>query len=147
MRKLWIVTLLVLLVLPSCGPPPARLKLPPDTDDDKLGERLAEKPNVVKVDLYGTLITDEGVAHLTKYSTITRIDLWNTMISDEALPHLATMTQLEYLDLSYTGVSDEGLSYLKGLTNLTMLNLGKTDVSDEGRAEIQAALPDCEIVH
>jgi len=45
-----------------------------------------------------------------------------------------------------SGLSDAGFKHLAGLTNLTELDLRRTKASAAGVAELQKALPNCQIV-
>ena len=56
------------------------------------------------------------------------------------------MTQLGVLHLGDTQVSDAGLAGLGGLTELRVLSLCNTQITDAGIAEVQKALPNCEII-
>jgi len=49
------------------------------------------------------------------------------------------------LDLTDTGVTDNGLEDLKGLAQLQLLRLDGTKVTDAGVANLQQALPHCDI--
>ena len=50
------------------------------------------------------------------------------------------------LNLNLTQITDAGLVHLKGLTGLQTLGLRGTQVTDQGVADLQKALPNCEIV-
>ncbi|MEK6239056.1 MAG: hypothetical protein N2C14_30440 [Planctomycetales bacterium] len=52
---------------------------------------------------------------------------------------------LKELDLDETGITDAGLTHLKGLKNLRKLGIRRTQVTSEGVADLQKALPTCEI--
>ena len=67
-------------------------------------------------------------------------------ISDAGLVHLKGMTNLQNLQLLETRITDAGLVHLKGLTGLQTLGLRGTQVTDQGVADLQKALPNCEIV-
>jgi hypothetical protein len=71
--------------------------------------------------------------------------LHNTQVTDAGLAYLQGLTQLQELGLWSTQVSDAGLVHLWGLTKLNSLYLGDTAVSDAGVAELQKALPNCNI--
>ncbi len=64
---------------------------------------------------------------------------------DNEMVHLRSLTQLKKLNLDNTPVTDAGLKHLKGLKNLKKLRLG-IYVSIEGVEQIQAALPQCEVI-
>jgi hypothetical protein len=61
------------------------------------------------------------------------------------LKELAANKELETLFLPGTGVTDTGLKHLATLKNLKLLNLYYTKVTDAGVAELQKALPQCDI--
>lgn len=56
-------------------------------------------------------------------------------------------SSIEILDLSGTQISDDGLICIKKLKQLQLLKLETTKVSDAGVAELQKALPNCDIRH
>jgi len=45
-----------------------------------------------------------------------------------------------------TQITDAGLVHLKDLTNLEYLDLRETPITDSGVAELQKAVPNCEII-
>jgi len=92
-----------------------------------------------------TQITDTGVAYLARLRGLTKLSLNITRISDEGLVYLADLTTLEELKVSSTYVSDAGLTHLRALANLKALTVGNY-VTDAGVAELQKALPNCEII-
>jgi len=67
-------------------------------------------------------------------------------VTDAGLEHLKESSQLRTLMLNQTRVTDAGLTHLRGLTQLQYLNLSGTHVTAAGVAQLQKALPNCEIV-
>ena len=66
--------------------------------------------------------------------------------TDADLEQLRDMPELETLLLSgCKNITDTGLVHLKDLTNLEYLDLIETPITDSGVAELQKALPNCEI--
>ena len=116
---------------------------------EKLGGKLVvdEGYDVVIVDLSNTKVTDAGLVHLKGLTKLGILGLNNTKITDAGLVHLKELTSLKKLFLNNTKVTDAGLVHLKGLTKLEYLNLGSTVVTDIGVAQLQQALPNCEIEH
>ena len=55
------------------------------------------------------------------------------------------LTNLRVIRLNNTQITGAGLVNLKGLNNLKDLDLSGTNVTDAGIAELQKALPNCEI--
>ena len=131
---------------------------------------LSDLDKLKVLDLYNTQVTDAGLVHLKglnlKELTIPKsaqTDLglkhylaaieprsvlylrdWGG-VTDAGLVHLKGMTNLRELDLYRTKVTGAGLVHLKGLTNLQKLTLRGTKITDAGVAELQQALPNCEI--
>jgi len=66
-------------------------------------------------------------------------------VTDAGLKHLKESSQLRELMLNQTQVTDAGLTHLSGLTGLQKLDLSSTKVTAAGCAELQKALPNCEI--
>jgi hypothetical protein len=97
----------------------------------ELDEQAAGKP-VVGVNLGGTRIKDAGVATLKGLPNLQRLNLARTDLTDESLPHLKVLGQLQLLDLTGTSVSSKGLEPLQGLTKMQTLNLSSTQVNDQG---------------
>jgi hypothetical protein len=94
-----------------------------------------------------THVSDAGLDYLKGLTQLKNLDLCGTQVTDAGLANLKGLTRLEKLGLSYTHVSDVGLDYLKGLTQLKHLSLNRTQVSDGGVAKLQQALPNCKISH
>ena len=97
------------------------------------------------LDLNETQITDAGLINLQEFTDLKWLYLNEPLVTDTGLVHLKGLTNLKTLSLSYTEVTDTGLVHLKGLTNLESLYLGRTKVTDAGVAELQEALPNCDI--
>ena len=60
--------------------------------------------------------------------------------------NLAELKQLKRLSLAGSSLSDVGIQHLAGLTNLESLDLRRTKASAAGIAELQQALPKCQVV-
>lgn len=91
-------------------------------------------------------VTDAGLKHLKESSQLRELMLNQTQVTDAGLTHLRGLHQLQHLDLSGTQVTDAGLTHFGGLTQLQYLNLSGTQITDAGIAELQKALPNCEII-
>lgn len=103
------------------------------------------KQQVTWLNLAGTAITDDGLAHVAALPNLTRLHLEKTSISDAGLAHLAGMQQLEYLNLYGTQVSDAGVDQLAGLASLQKLYLWQSKVTDAGADKLRAAIPEIDI--
>ena len=98
-------------------------------------------PNVVKVYLHNTQVTDAGLKELAGLTQLQTLYLTGTKVTDAGLKELAGLTRLQWLNLQGTKVTDEGLKELAGLKQLHMLFLDGTQVTDAGVQELQKALP------
>ena len=78
---------------------------------------------------------------------VVEVSLELTKITDAGLVHLKGLTELQSLSMGGYGskITDAGLVHLKGLTKLQVLRLAGTKITDAGVAELQQALPNCEI--
>ncbi len=90
-------------------------------------------------------VTDEGLAPLRAAGRLRNLQLKSTRIGDQGLAHLAAIKSLESLQLSNTDITDDGLPSLAALTGLQQLSLRGTLVTAAGVADLQRALPNCEI--
>jgi hypothetical protein len=66
-------------------------------------------------------------------------------LTDLLAKNLAELTQVKRLSLAGSGLSDAGIKHLASLTNLEWLGLRRTKASAAGVAELQKALPKCQI--
>jgi hypothetical protein len=92
------------------------------------------------------LVTEEGLRELTALQNLTVLELTGAGVTDALMKDLAGFTNLKELWLQITPVTNAGLKHLTGLKNLTLLNLQSTAVTPKGVAELQFALPQCEIM-
>ncbi len=70
---------------------------------------LTALPNLLGLQLDGTLINDRHLVHLRALGKLRSISLYRTPITNEGLIHLEGLNKLEELDLSETKVDDAGL--------------------------------------
>ena len=105
--------------------------------DDDLA--MFEGQAVRSLNLYGTKITDAGLAHLTGLSDLQTLNLNDTAIGDAGLESLRGLPRLRELSLFHTRITDAGLAHLKGMVSLQILTVSG-DISDAGLAHL-AGLP------
>ncbi len=59
----------------------------------------------------------------------------------------STSGEVTYITLANSFITDAGMEHLKGMTSLKSLDLSFTKkITDAGLAEIQAALPECDVI-
>lgn len=78
---------------------------------------------------------DEGLA----------INLTGTAIGNEVLAHVCELPSLKSLDLDDTRITDSGLAHLKRLSSLKKVSLARTGVTVTGVAELHRTLPNVAI--
>lgn len=93
-------------------------------------------PNLARLDLADTDLTDLGMVHLPKFTKMARLSLFYCNITNAGLRHLASMPALEVLNLDSRSIGDNGLAYLKGLKNLKSLDVFSGLITDAGCAHL-----------
>jgi hypothetical protein len=92
-------------------------------------------------------ITDDGLAHLKKMADLEQLWLTvNDQITDDGVKSLTELKKLRSLSLfGCKRVTDEGARSLQKLSGLKFVFFGGTGVTDKGVADLQKALPQCEV--
>jgi hypothetical protein len=89
-------------------------------------------PKVTGLSIYGSKITDEGLAGLKNFPLIGSLNLESSSITDQGVLHLSKIPTFSFLRLNATRITDKGVSYLKDLPNLSFLELKTTQITDDG---------------
>lgn len=89
-------------------------------------------PNLRRVPMGLTNVTDAGLVHLKKFKNLSYVGLRGDKVTDAGLVHLAELTNLTGLNLAQTSVTDAGLVHVKGLNHMQMLILYQTAISNAG---------------
>ena len=99
------------------------------------------------LNVWATAVADEDVAFLHPVTHLEVLHFDSTRLTDRGMREIAALPSLRELGLRDTAVTDAGLMWLYGLSNLEMISLEGTSVSKEGIANLQAALPRCQIIY
>jgi hypothetical protein len=112
---------------------------------EKLGAHVTQDSDgkVVTVNLFNCSHNNAGMVHLKGLTKLNYLTL--PKHATAGFEHLEGLTSLESLKLLFTQITDADLVHLKGLTKLQRLDLSYTEITDAGLAELQKALPNCEI--
>jgi len=111
----------------------ARLDLSLTRISDHGLEQLKDAPAITDLNLYSDeLITDAGLSALKGWKHLKRLSVRGTKITDTTLQHLSGVTTLESLDAGYAQITDVGLELLTPLTNLKELAIGGNKLTDAG---------------
>ncbi len=115
-------------------------------DDQLLAELEPYGQHFVAADLSGTILTDEAVTSLAKFSNLRTLNLSRTQLSGQTIGGLAELTHLESLNLYGSALTPQALDGLAKLTQLKKLFLFQTELeSPELVQQLRSALPNCEI--
>jgi Leucine-rich repeat (LRR) protein len=110
-----------------------RLDLSMTRITDRGMQQLKKAPSIVELNLrYAEQVTDEGMAVVKNWKKIKRLNLRGTKVTDNTLEHVSGLTTLESLDVGYAEVTDVGLDRLAALTNLKELTIGGNKLTDAG---------------
>ncbi|MCS6850257.1 MAG: hypothetical protein NZ700_03690 [Gemmataceae bacterium] len=108
-------------------------------------KELAGLKGLQSLDLLGTRVTDAGLKELAGLK-LKELYIPDQARTDLGLKHyLAAVEPPTRLYLSSWRLTDAGLKELAGLKGLQSLDLSETPVTDAGVAELQKALPGCQI--
>jgi internalin A len=111
--------------------------------DDEAAQKLADLHQLRDLYLFDTKISDDGLRHLSGLENLEHLSL--SRVSDRGLRHLAPLKQLRTLRIDGEGITDEAVPLLKRFPLLEDLAIGDSSISESGRAELRAAVPNCNI--
>ncbi|MCC9604692.1 protein kinase [Blastopirellula sp. JC732] len=109
---------------------------------------LSKLEFVRQLHLRGTPITDAAFASLGQMQSLRILDLGNCQeLTGSGLTHLKSLPRLHRLQLERTNLTDEAIPYLSELKTVRVLNIANTKITPEGAAKLQAAIPQCVVLH
>ena len=89
-----------------------------------------------------------GMAHIAHHTDLVKLDLWGALITADGVAHLKGLRKLEWLRLRNVPIGDAGIAHLHGCTALKYLGVQEaTQVTAAGVAAFHAAVPRCQIEH
>lgn len=92
---------------------------------------LKSAPAIEELNLYfAERITDEGTAVVKSWKHLKRVNFRGTKMTDVTLEYLGGVPTLEAIDAGYAETTDVGWEYLTSLTNLKSLTLGGNKLTD-----------------
>jgi Leucine-rich repeat (LRR) protein len=100
-------------------------------------EHLKGRRNLELLDLHEcSRVSDAGVEHLSGLTNLKELRLWGPQITNASIKHLQGLSSLRVLSLQDCSIDDAGLEHLSGLTALRDLTLFRTFVGDEGMRHV-----------
>ena len=112
--------------------------------EDAIGALVAI-PQLVKLNLYDTPISDTAAVHLAGMKKLKWLNLDKTLITDRSLQNIAGLQNLEFLHLGSTNISDAAIPELSKLAKLKTLIITRTHVTAAGVESLASHLPETEI--
>jgi hypothetical protein len=111
----------------------AKLDLSLTRITDQGMQELKGLTGIVDLNLYfAEYVTDEGMAAIKDWKKLKRLNVHGTKSSDTTLEHVAGIASLESLNFGSAVMTDVGLERLVSLPNLKELTMGGNEVSDAG---------------
>ncbi len=98
-----------------------------------------QNPALEELSLGRAYIQGPGLAALAGLKRLRTLNLLGTRIDDQAIAHLEKLPLLENLNISRTGVGDEGMRTIARLPNLRRLVMTHLRVSNRGIAALTTA--------
>ena len=92
--------------------------------------------NLRRLNLLGTLVTDEGLKHLSGLTELEDLDLYGVKVTDSGIEHLSKLKKLRRLNLLGAQISDASAGILSGLEELRELNLYRSRITNAGLAKL-----------
>lgn len=109
---------------------------------DKDGELFKGlEKNIASIRLSGTRISDKSLKWISALPNLSKLYLDNTLITDEGIALLKNTNELRYLNLVGTSITEKGLRALGSLPHLKSVYLYQSEVKMENMAEIQQRMP------
>jgi Leucine-rich repeat (LRR) protein len=111
----------------------ARLDLSLTRISDHGLQQLKTAPAITDLNLcYAELITDAGLSTVKGWKHLKRLNVRGTKVTDTTLQHLSAVTSLESLDIGSAQITDVGLDLITSLPNLKELTIGGNKLTDNG---------------
>ena len=89
-------------------------------------------PKVTGLSIYGSKITDKGLAGLKNFPQVASLNLRSDAITDRGVQHLCQVPTFSFLRLNCSHITDKGVAYLPNLPELFFLELKTTQTTDDG---------------
>jgi hypothetical protein len=113
--------------------------------DDGL-RRVSQLRTLTSLNLGGDSFTDDGLSHLNQLTQLKQLWLRSSRIHGPALQHLTPLSGLKELCIDCAAITDGDIQHLSGLTHLEWLTLVGTQVTEAGALRLFEHLPECSII-
>jgi len=125
--------ILALAAVPEAAAQIVELKLDTAAISDRGGAEFGKFPNLRKLSVQGTQITDKTISALAPLSQLEELNLHQCTITDASVPELLKLRRLKVLWLARTRISEVALAALGELPVLEEFNIaGCSSITGEG---------------
>ncbi len=115
--------------------------------DAAVAKEIAAAKEIIEKAIHKELKNHKDKLTVRDLEKLTALHLDNTQITDLGLTEVAKLKNLSHLSLFGTEITDVGLGEVAKMENLTYLGLFDCkQITDAGVAELQRALPRCEVI-
>lgn len=104
--------------------------------DDAAVKLLITLPELTRLEIYGSHISDEGLAAIATCSRLERLVIASGFLTEKGAQHLPKLTQLKHLTLMSQGVGDEAMRHVGAMKQLTSLSLAHAPLTNAGVASL-----------
>jgi len=119
------------------------LSIPGTGISDAALEVLSQMPHLVAVSVDSMQATQIGIAHLAKCPKLEILNLHDA--NDDNVAQLRQLPRLDFLTLQNAQLTKKSLTSFKAIPKLSLLTFIDCDLSDEHLAQLQTALPTCQV--
>jgi uncharacterized membrane protein len=113
----------------------------PSFGDNDWEEFNALKQNIASLRLSGTKISDKSLKWIGEIPNLSKLYLDHTLITDEGLSYLKNAKEIRYLNLVGTSVTEKGIQSLQFLPHLKSIYLYQSEVNAESLVNLQKGMP------
>jgi Leucine-rich repeat (LRR) protein len=111
----------------------ARLDIPLTRISDHGMQQLKNASGITDLNLYfDELLDDAGLSAIKGWRRLKRLNVRGTKVTDMTVRYVASVPSIESLDIGFTQVTDVGLDPLASLPNLTELSIGGNKLTGSG---------------
>ncbi|NIJ50927.1 c-type cytochrome domain-containing protein [Dyadobacter arcticus] len=119
----------------------------PNFDDKQMELLKPVAEQIAWLKLGDTKITDAALEQISKFPNLNKLHLEHTVISDKGINGLKGLKYLEYLNVVDTKVGDAGLKNVAGMKGLRSVYVWQSAVTDSAVSQVSKQNPDLLVVN
>lgn len=108
--------------------------------------RLAQFPNLKKLDLSYSNVTDDWMPSIAQLRDLEKLDMGHCRISGRGFPSLRSLPRLKSMNLAYCPLRDPGLEHLAEISTIKTIGVVRcSHLTDPGMEKFTRERPDCNL--